>query len=1483
MAVLLFIGASSAVAQSAPTFIKAFSPDIIGPGSVSTLTFTIDNGGSAIPATDLAFTDVLPVGVVLSDPVIASTTCTDGLVTAPAGGTSVTFTDGRLAPASSCTVTVNVTSSTQGTHTNTSGDLTSSAGNSGPATDDLTVDTGRPGFSKAFSPATIQVGQTSTLTFTVDNSANASNLLNLSFTDTLPGGMEVAPAAIPVTTCNQIVPHTAPVLSASGSAISMSIGSVGAGATCTVSVDVTTTAAGSLDNLSSSLGSLAGSGGKAAASLTSSFDPLIKRFVDDPAPPGGTVTLEFVLTNFSRTDAATNGSFTDDLDATLSGLTAVGLPISDVCGSGSTLSGTSLLTLSGANLPPEGSCTFQVTLQVPAGAAAGSYANTTSTVTADVGGVGEVFPAASDDLRIAPIPILTKSFTDDPVEPGETVTLEFSITNTSSTSSATNIAFQDDMSAVVPGTVLTPPAPGFCGVGSSMLILSPGSGEPPQVINVSGANLAAGDSCTFNVLVQIPANASAGQYLNTTSAITATVDAQTQVGKPASDTLVVIAGPQLTKSFADDPVEPGGTVTLDFTLTHSEEAPAAATDIAFTDDLDGVLTGLVATGLPANDVCGTGSQISGTSTLAFTGGSLAPGESCTISVTLQVPAGATSGEYTNTVDDVTATVDGESVPGSIATDDLIVVELDFSKSFTDDPVIPGGTVTLEFTLENLSAASDATDIVFTDNLAGMLTGAAAVGLPLANVCGTGSQVSGTTNLVFTGGNLTAGNSCTFSVTVQVPAGAPPGDYGNTTSNLSATIGGVGAVLPPATDTLTVFSPLSMSKTFTDDPVAPGGTVTLAFTVENASASETIDGITFTDDLDAVLAGLVATGLPASDVCGVGSQIAGTSLLTLTGGTLPPSGSCTFSVSLQVPAGVPLGSTFVNTTSQVNGMVGAVAVSGGPATDELAIQSVQFGKAFSGPSAAGATVDLSVTIDNLSAGNTLTGLAFTDDLGAVLPGLVATGLPQADVCGAGSSLSGSGVLTLAGGELAPGDSCTIVVSLQVPAGATAGSYPNTTSELFANGLSVAPPATATLAIEPPPAFAKVFAPDTVGVGGVSTLTFTIDNAASALAATGLDFTDNLPAGVQVATPPNAATTCTGGTLTAVAGSGTITYSGGAVAAGADCTVTVDVTPTAPGSFVNLTGDLTSSSGNSGTATDTLDVQPPPLFTKAFAPDLIAVGGLSTLTFTIDNSASTIAATGLDFTDNLPAGAVVATPPNASTTCTGGTVTAVAASAVIGYTGGTVAAGASCTVSVEVTASAEGSLVNVSDELTSSSGNSGTATDTLEVRAAALVLTKSFSPSQARPGDAVSVSFTIENGSSLDAATVIAFSDDLSDMLAGLSPQETLPIANVCGAGSALIPVGGPPVTQVALSNGSLPAGGSCTFAITIVIPEGTPQGDLTNTTSTVTGQVAGFPATGAAATAILTVVGVVDIPLLGWGGLALLACMLAAGAAVRRRA
>jgi hypothetical protein len=209
-------------------------------------------------------------------------------------------------------------------------------------------------------------------------------------------------------------------------------------------------------------------------------------------------------------------------------------------------------------------------------------------------------------------------------------------------------------------------------------------------------------------------------------------------------------------------------------------------------------------------------------------------------------------------------------------------------------------------------------------------------------------------------------------------------------------------------------------------------------------------------------------------------------------------------------------------------------------------------------------------------------------------------------------------------------------------------------------------------------------------------------------------------MNVAAPSNASTTCAGGTLTAIANSTTVSYTGGTVPASTSCTVSVDVVATLTGSLVNTTGDLTSSLGNSGTASDTLTVNSQPIFSKEFMPNSILAGETTTLTFTVDNSANSMAATGIGFVDSFPLGLAIDANPNAMNTCTGGTLTALAGTFVVNYSGGSVAAGTSCQISVTVFSDSVGTYNYASGDLNSSLGNSGGASSTLIVSGPILLI-------------------------------------------------------------------------------------------------------------------------------------------------------------------
>ncbi|GEM_PF-4778311 len=929
-----------------PTFDANFTPNAIGPQSGSTLTFIIQTDQEL--AEELNFTATLPSGLTFADGINLTNTCNNGIVTAVSGGSSLSFENGRLGSNRSCTISVDVITSlspaagTPETHMFVSGDLNSSLGNSGTASSDLTVHAERPGFLMSFSPSVIEPGQTSTLTYTIDNSLNPASVNSLDFRNTLPNALLIASTPNATTDCGTAT--IPPNLTAEPNSTSINLFANGfgtfpalaAGAVCTVSVDVTSTATKRFSN-SAALNANNLPSGKANAVLSVEKSVLDINFKDDPVAPGSSVTLDYKLTNLERSAVATNISFNNDLNASLAGLTITG--ITNNCSGSASGIGTSTLIFSGGTLSPGADCLVTAELQVPAGATPGQYLNTTSTVSFELDGNSISSDASSDILAVSPVPVMAGGVLNQPVTTGGVASIEYTVTNSSATSSATDVTFTENLSAVFPFPVsATLPANDSCGAGSTFSLVSTGFNE--QGMMMAGGTLApegaAGDSCTFTIEVDIPLDFSSGTYNFEQKTLSATVDGSTRQASTLTEPMAVVAGPSLSMSFSDSPVLPGDTVTLEFVLSNLGEQSQAASNIAFSNDLDLVLPGMTAAGLPLNDVCGTGSVLSGTSTLSLTGASLASGDSCTFGVTVSVPGTANAGVYSSTTSEVTADVAGSSTRTNSATADITVAGLIFSKEFIDDPAIAGGETILRFTLDNQSPTDDATNISFSDDLNRVIPGMVPSSALPISACGGSLNAFGAGFLFYSGGTVNAGASCSFELTLSIPASADIGGYTNVTSNLSASINGSGVSLPPAIDLLEIFTPLVLEIDYQNDPVAPGDIVNLNYTVTNNDLVNNMSAISLTDDLNNTLSSLTPIGLPLNDVCGTGSSLTNVSGndVTLSGGSLTPGATCSFTVALQVPVGAADGS--YNDTQDASATVSGVAIDSQDAVDTLAI-------------------------------------------------------------------------------------------------------------------------------------------------------------------------------------------------------------------------------------------------------------------------------------------------------------------------------------------------------------------------------------------------------------------------------------------------------------------------------------------------------------------------------------------------------------------
>ncbi|MEM8857286.1 MAG: Calx-beta domain-containing protein, partial [Chloroflexota bacterium] len=539
------------------------------------------------------------------------------------------------------------------------------------------------------------------------------------------------------------------------------------------------------------------------------------------------------------------------------------------------------------------------------------------------------------------------------------------------------------------------------------------------------------------------------------------------------DSLTIVAPPVFKAELLNNPNLPGGTVEIVYTLDHSggedSDPAAAATNLSFTLDLDGALSGLAAIGSPQSDGCGAGSTLTGTSSLTFSGGSLQPGEICTMTTTVQIPAGVAMGDYPLNTSTLAADVGGVSLTAPASSPVLDIDLISLSAQFVPTTTLPSETVEIEFKITNYSSSHAASSLALNQDLSDIFSGLTTSAVPTFDVCGGGSSllVLSSTIVYLNAGSVASNSSCTFRLSVNMPAGAADGIYTGQTASLSGTIDGTGFTMAGVPTTFVVDATrLAFEKAFIADPSnLPGVAQSLVYTITNTDSANTIDTITFTDDLDGVLTGLTATGLPLSDICGSGSSISGTSSLTFSGGALAPGESCSFTVPVAVP-GTAEAANYPSTSSEITGDLGGLAVKGNPASDTLKVAQLGIAHSFATAGAPNTTVSVTVSISNTGLIDTLDGLSFIDTLDFTLPGLTAINLPISDVCGPGSVLSGGSTLTLSNASLREFENCTFELELLLPRNVPLNSYDHTINALQQEGVDVSLPSTATLTIVRP---------------------------------------------------------------------------------------------------------------------------------------------------------------------------------------------------------------------------------------------------------------------------------------------------------------------------------------------------------------------------------------------------------------------------------
>ncbi|MGZ5571583.1 MAG: beta strand repeat-containing protein, partial [Usitatibacter sp.] len=433
------------------------------------------------------------------------------------------------------------------------------------------------------------------------------------------------------------------------------------------------------------------------------------------------------------------------------------------------------------------------------------------------------------------------------------------------------------------------------------------------------------------------------------------------------------------------------------------------------------------------------------------------------------------------------------------------------------------------------------------------------------------------------------------------------------------------------------------------------------------------------------------------------------------------------------------------------------------------------------------------------------------------------------------------VALAAGTVPASGSCTVTVNVT---SATAGSYLNNTGNVTTTNAGTVAGAAATLTVLSHPTIAKAFAPTSIAPNAPSVLTITLTNP-NVTAITGAAFTDSYPAGMANTATPSGATTCAGGTVTAANGGNNVSLSSATIPASGSCTVTVNVTATAAGTYVNTipAGALTTANAGANTApaSATLNAFNAPTVTKTFAPTSIPSGGTATMTIVVANpGANPGNLTSATISDAYPAGLTnaaaggVACTAGGSATLTGG----ANGGTTVGFNAGVIPAGGSCTITQTVSSNA--SALNTTSTATSTQAPPGAAASATLSVAGSPAITKAFAPASIPLGATSTVTFTISNPNAI-ALTNGAF----TDTLAGMVIDSAGAAGGTCaGAGGNVFVAGQTSLTFTGLA---IPASLSCN--VTVVV-RGTAVGVNPNTASGVSSTQA---ATGAASnTANLTV-------------------------------
>jgi uncharacterized repeat protein (TIGR01451 family)/fimbrial isopeptide formation D2 family protein len=1278
----------------------------------------------------------------------------------------------------------------------------------------------------------VDLTPTGTGTFTVNNTQVTDDLspslvysastLNVNYGAGCLGGSGTPSYTIGTDPANGL-----PAITFSGLTLSATAGT---GTMCSITFDVT---GSQLGNPSSSIpagnasGNNKGVTNAAPASATLSVIQgvsVTKSFVKGSLPIGGTDYMRLLITN-SSTNALTGGTLTDTMPSSLT-LASASAPQLNQAGDppncNATIAGANTITLSNITVGAAtstanfGQCVAYVQVTTTASAVAGTVTNTIASGALQFGALLNASKTSAPETITYAAPVtVSKTFTPANIGLGGNSAVSVTITNNQTGAvNLSGLALSDPLPA---GLVIaqTPATTNTC--GGTVTATAGGTS-----IALANGALSAGQSCSFGATVTTSATATAQQYTNQINASSLTTTQGSTNTTAATATLTVAPYLNVTKTFANPSFAPGGTDGFTITVNNNQANAVNLSSLAITDTLP---SGLSFSGTSVSTTCtGATATISG-NTLNVTGGTLAANASCTATATV---TGTTPGTYTNTIVAPSGTTPAGVTSAQGSTNQNAVsapvqigaaTGLAVSKAFAPSSFALGSTTTLTITVDNTAGSSNLTNLQVVDALpTGSGLSYNTTPAPSTTCTGGNVAISGGSTITLSNASLNQGAKCTITAAVT---GTQVGQFTNQIAPANVTDTEGATIAQPATANVTVNAPnVTLTKSFLNAQFVENGTDQLTILVQNqATGAVNLSNMSFTDTLPA---GLTFSGA-GTTTCGGGTLALtqGNTVLQLQNGSVAAGSSCNVVINVtgtlpnsytnQINAGtLTTGQGATNNAPNATAPVSIIAATGLSVTKSF--QSAQF--------VSGSTDLLTINVDNSAAGTSnLTNLQVID---ALPSGLTYSGTAVSNSCGGAVAITNaSQQLTLSGVSINAGSKCALTINVT---GVTANAYTNSipvANVTNSQGATIAQAATANVTVVAPNVtLTKAFASSSFLENNTDQLTITISNeATNAANLTNITFSDTLPQGLTYSGSP--ATTCgTGATFTMTATN--LTMNQGTLAAGTNCTVTINVTGSQPNQYTNTinSGTLTSSQGATNnapnaTATVTINTASNLAVSKSFATPVISSGQTSLLTITVSNQSTTASnLSDVQVVDPLPANLTYS--GNATTSNCGGASATVTGGNQLTLSNGTLAPSGVCTIQIEVTGTISGQYTNTINPSNVSTSQGATisqpATASLTINAPSVSLSKSFATPSFIAGESDNLTISIANtATNAQALGNLAVSDKLPT---GLTYSGTV-TNNGCG-GTATLDAAG---DTVSLAQGALAAGGTCNLqvAVTSVTP------------------------------------------------------------------